>query len=150
MRTNTLKYLFKIAYGVLQDKPVYIETVSGINLDFSKNAFKILQKRHKGNDVEFFFGYFNKNFMKKKSAFIEDLISKLTSILEDEDILGFIKKFYSRAGIITPDYAADKYIVVNEDGTMSVFSLIEDKYESIKPSVRRDITHGNFLLLKPT
>lgn len=88
--------------------------------------------------------------MKKKSAFIEDLISKLTSILEDEDILGFTKKFYSRAGIITLDYAADKYIVVNEDGTMSVFSLIEDKYESIKPSVRRDITHGNFLLLKPT
>lgn len=122
VKDASYKIPIKVMYDAVNEIPIYIETISGAKLPFDKESILKIIEAHTSNNLDYFVGYYNPQFMNKKAEYVGNVKKLVENIEEDEILFNMAKKFYEKARVIPLDKESDKYIVVEEDGSMSVFT----------------------------
>lgn len=119
---------FKVIYNAIKDQPEYIETIGGIKFDFAKEAIDNLIDYYSGNNIDFYYGYYNPQFMKKKAEKTEvkrNILEKLKDIGNSKEKLDFVRKFFSKSGIIPLTETLTEFVILNEDGNSGFYESLD-------------------------
>jgi hypothetical protein len=103
VKDASYKIPIKIMYDALNEVPIYIETISGAKLPFDKESILKVIEVHTSNNIDYFVGYYNPQFMNKKAEFIGNVRELVENVEKDDVLFNMAKKFYEKAGVIPLD-----------------------------------------------